>query len=473
MSKAAIRAPALYVAGKIANLLLAPISVAVLPGVLGEEGYGRYGYWFGLISVYLVLFDMGAQPMLRRYLPELSAQRPGRASQLFRLALLLKLTPLSLVASALLFMDKPRLFFLLLAAGLLAALATNLADLLYAHEQMGLHGIVVFVRKAMRLLLVPALFLVLGIPGILAALIIAELVGLLVALPAIRLLHTPREPLAERFANYYGQGLLIFVGMLLSIVLGRLPVFAAEWSGQSLEIVGRIALCVDLTYFALKELNGAVSEALFPRLVVARSIGQPTAVAQLLALNYRLVNLVGLGTVSLGIGLVGSFLPLLGDQFYQAERGMQFLLPIALLGSWNFIHNQTLLMEQRSHLVPINQGIGLAAMSVTLMAYWPAYDVNSLAAALLIGVIATTVTSYLQTRGQAVSKVLLRSFAGLVPGACLVTPALLAIAPRGMAATSLAFVCGSAAYLLSALLFGGIAEYEREWLRRAVTKVLR
>lgn len=466
MPSGADHAPLIYVAGRAAGLLLAPVAVILLPALLGDDGYGRYSYWFGLISVYLVLFDLGTAPMLRRYLPELAQLGGSRA--LFRTAMRLKFIPLALIGAGAALQAEPGVALTLMGAGLLAALATNLADVSYAYQHMGMHSIAVLGRRVLRLLLVPTGFLLWGLSGILVALVLTEALALLLALPAARLMAADRGPLPAPFLDYYRQGLWVFGAMLISVLLGRLPVFAAEWSHLPAEAVGRIALAVDLTYFALKELLNSLSEAVLPRLITHSADGRDEHFRALLALNLRVVNIAGIGIGAIGIGLAGTFLSLLGAGFAEGERAFQLLLPVPLLGGWILIYNQLLLVAGRSHLIIVNHAAGLLIALLITALGWPHPSVEHLALALLVGSAATTLLAHWQARPLTGPMNTLPDFLRLLPGAGLVLTGLLAWPPLGVSGFLIGGVLAVLSYLGLALATGGIPRQDLILFRRAL-----
>lgn len=469
MSPGRDRGPLIYVAGRAAGLLLAPVAVILLPALLGDSGYGRYSYWFGVISLYLVLFDFGTEPMLRRYVPELARQ--NRARDLFLTSMRLKLIPLGLLGAAAAVHAEPGVALALTAAGLFAAIATNLADVSYAYQRMGMHSVAVLGRRVLRLVLVPAGFLLWGSGGILAALVLAELLAVLIAWPALRLMAADIAQPAAPFLHYYRQGLWVFAAMLVAVLLGRLPVFAAEWSELPAEAVGRIALAVDLTYFALKELLNALSEAVLPRLIIHNGDGHTEQFRALLGLNLRVVNICGVGIVFTCIGLAGNFLGLLGDSFAEAERAFQLLLPVVLFGAWTLVANQLLLVAGRSHLMVVSQAAGLVSLFLVIAFGWPRPSIELLAFGLLLGTSATALVAHAQVRSLTGSLHLMPGFLRLLPGGVLALAGLLLWPQTGIIGLMASGVLSIMAYLGLALVTGGIPRGDLKLLRRSLVGV--
>jgi len=251
------------------------------------------------------------------------------------------------------------------------------------------------------------------------------------------------------------------------VLLGRLPVFAAQWSDVAPEAVGRIALAVDLTYFALKELLSGVSESLLPRLVTHQAAGQDQRWRELVGLNYRLINLAGLGILTLGLGLGGAFLGLLGHGFYRAEPAFALLLPAVLFGGWNLIHNQLLLLHRRSDQILQNQAAGLLTALTLIALVWPVLPIETLALASTAGVTVACGLSYLQSRRSVPDAGALAGFLRLLPVAALVGGALTAWAPRGLRQTALAAALGGLVYLGGALAVRALRAEDLTLLRRA------
>ncbi len=470
MMKTVDNAPLIYVIGKFANILLAPAAVIILPGVLGDEGYGRYGYWFGLISIYLVLFDLGASPMLRRFLPELAVNNPPQAGSLFWLSQQLKLIPLALLAASLIFTDTPSTTFGLILAALMAAFATNLADVFYAYQKMGAQALAQLSRKILRLALVPIFYVIWDVPGILFALLVAEFVGLVIATPALKLFTKTRQPIDRPFGSYYQQGFLVFLSFFFATLLGRSPVVAAEWSGLTLEEVGRIALCVDLTYFALKELLNAISESILPRLIMHHASGRRDTSHRLIALNYRAVNFSLLGAVALGQGLSTSFLPLLGSNFYMAESELRVLMFGVMFSCWNHIHNQQLFIENRCKQIVLNQGVGLLVnfICLALLRSTDQLDIHGLSWALTLGMASTALVSYLTVRTELPRGLAWPQFLRSIPAALIVGYALYMWEPHGLLTTIFAGLLGGITYIVVAILCQGLPKEDLKLFRQMI-----
>jgi len=360
----------IYFLGRCINLLLAAIALMLLPGILGQDAYGKYSYWFGLLSIYAIALDAGAQPMIRRFLPEMIAEKSGQSASLFKMALKLKLVILPLLLGTVFLSANPGLIMALIVAALLVSLAANFADVFYAYQRMGRHSLVLLSRKLFRFTLVPLLFLQFDVAGILIALVAAELIGFIVSTPAYRLFDSKQAALTQPFSRYYWQGLAMFLAMFATILIGRSPVFFAEWTDMDAELVGRVALCVDLSYFALKELINAVTESILPRLVSFYANGKLDKMKMLISQNYRIVNILTLWCVSLGIGLAEAALKLLGEDFYLAAPELQFLLVLVIFSGWNLIHNQLLMIEGKSTIVFLAQFVGLILALMFTLFFW-------------------------------------------------------------------------------------------------------
>ena len=381
------RTSMIYVAGKAANLLLAPLAVVVLPGMLGDAAYGRFSYWFGLISIYLIVLDGGSQPLLRRYLPELLATKPGVAVTLFRKVLVLKCWFIPVLAVIILFSGETGIALVLVAAAVFASLATTLADVYYACQKMGYHSLVILARKLIRFILVPVFFLIWGIPGILGALFTAELAGFLLAAPARKTFSYPGQPLPAGFADYYRHGIFLFLAMLAANVTGRFPVLVAEWKDLPASEIGLVALCVDLSYFTIKELVNAVSESIFPRLIRLHYLQQHEDVSALVRQNFRVVNYIAIGISGLGIGLAEPFLRLLGSDYHQMAAELRAMLGILIFANWNLIYNQQLIVRNMTIPVFLSQGAGLLAGISCLIPFSGSLDAGILCAALGVAMV--------------------------------------------------------------------------------------
>ncbi len=462
------RAPFVYVAGKFVNLLLAPIAIIILPGVLGEEGYGRYGYWFGLISIYIVLMDLGSQAVLRRFIPQLSQQHPKQVNTLFWICQKLKLAPLLLLLLALLFSGQTELSLALIIAALCAAISNNLADIFYAYQKMGYYSVAILSRRILRLLLVPLFFVIWELPGILAALVVSEVLGLLIASPALRQLEKKSEPLKQPFIRYYRHGFLVFIAVFISTLAGRVPVFSAEWAGLSLEEVGRIALCVDLTYFALKELINALTESIYPQLIKHFSAGKMASFNGLIGLNYRLINFSLLAIMAIGIPLAPGFLALLGEQFYLASTELQLLMFSLIFSCWNNIHGHIQLIHQRSRQILFSQFCGLTIHLLCITLLWQQLTIMSLAIALTLGTTVATTISYLDCRKLTQHTNNTTTFLKLLPVALITSTTLWYWDPRGLLPVATAIIIGGGVFILLANITQGLQRSDIQFLLNAM-----
>ncbi len=441
----------LFIGGRAINLALAPLAMILLPGLLGERGYGQFGYWFSLISLYLILLDLGTQPVIRRFVPELH-KHPAQASTLVWFSLKLRILPLLLVAAALLFTADPKTQWVLLGSALLASLSTTFADLYYSREYMGRHVYITSARKLLRLLFVPLFFVLWEIPGILLALLMAELLAFLLGLPALRLLPKPHAPLTQPYWYYHRIGLSVFLAYLLYTFIGRAPVLASGWSGMALEEIGRIALVVDLCYFVLRELVNSISESILPRLIQLKTQQRNEEFRRLLKLNYRWVNIVSLYVLALGLPLTPTFLLLLGKNYHWAEPQMRYLLLSLPLGAWLIIHNQILIIHGRGNAILLAQVAGLAMLIGGLgitRAYW-SHEVFVFI--LLAATTASSCSAYLLTKTSEVSMQLVVESIRILPAA-LVTGSLLSLwSPRGVGPAVLAILSGTLIYVLTLVL---------------------
>lgn len=442
-------APEIYMLGRFANLALAPIALMIFPGVLGERGYGLYGYWFGIISVYIVLLDMGTQPLLRRYIPEIIITQPGETSIFFLFSQSLKLLPLTFLLFSLLFVSDLLTHLMLILSALAASIFTSLSDLYYCFQKMGRHVVAVIFRKILRLFLIPTMFLLWRVPGILIALLLTEILSFFISLPALGMLNRKNIFLTKPFFSYYKQGVFVFIAFFLSTGIGRLPVFAAKWTGLEIEDIGKIALCIDLTYFSLKELINGISESILPRLIAKNVSGQKDYFNEMIILNFRFVNASLLGLAAIGAGLSASYLPLLGESFYLASTELQILIFSVFFGCWNLIHNQILLSENKSHLIFVNQFAGLLFLCVFYFLFIDRLSIRILSIGLSIASVCSCLFSYWFTRFSIPKNRIFPSFWRILPGSMAIYFFLVLWHPKGMAET---FVGGFAAIIVYCIL---------------------
>lgn len=468
MNQPAGHAPLLYVAGKFVGLGLAPVAVIVLPGLLGEAAYGKYSYWVGLIAVYMVMLDLGGQSVLRRYLPQMIQQTPQQAGRLFWITQRLKIVPLILLGSALFFGGESSTSLYLVCAALLAALSNSCADIYYAYQQMGRHSIAILSRRFFRLVLVPTFFLSWELPGIIAALLVSELLGLIISAPALNKLPRASQPLALSYAKYYQQGFLLFLSFLVATTATRLPVFMSEWTDISAQQVGQIALCVDITYFALRELINALTESIYPKLIQQHAAKKHEAFGTLAALNFRIVNFTALGVSAIGIGLAPGFLALLGGEFYLAEAELKLILLTLIFTCWNNLHGYLQMIEGHGKQILVAQLIGIMINLVCIGIFWQQQTIFTLTIALTAGMISAALVSYLDARRLFRHESSTPYFLRLLPAAILVSLALQLLHPRGLLNVFIAGMLACIIYFLLAVLSRGLP---KEDLRLIITTV--
>ncbi len=457
----------LYISGKALNLLMAPLALILLPGLMGDKGYGHFGYWFGLISLYMILIDFGSQAMSRRYLPELLLKNKTQAKTLFYRSQLLKLVPLSLFVVALLFSGSRLLQFSLLVTALAAAIVTSVADLFYAAQKMGWHSACQLSRRFLRLILVPIGFLSWGLNGLLIALLLSEVVPLLFWRTAVKQFTANTAPLEKPFWTYYKVGILGFIGIFISTFIGRFPVLAAQWSGLSIEHVGHVALSIDLTYFALKELINAISESIFPRLVQLKTQNNHAGVQALVSANYHFVNLASLYVIALGIPLAPAFLLMLGDQFYYITPALQWMLVAVLLGNLNFIHVQILFIYDAVYKFVLAQIIGL--ITLMLLFYFIYQEpINTFRLVIILSASMTTISisSFLFSRKYINSTSSIKYFVRLIPAAVASFSLLWVWQPRGILMSLAAGLVASFIYVALVLLFRGLAHSDLSAIKK-------
>ncbi len=466
----------LYIAGRAANLLLAPLTLIVLPGYLGEQAYGRFSYWFYLISIYIVFIDLGSQPLLRRYLPELRHKNPGGSRTLFARTQLVKLTLFVVFLTGLMLLKPGPVSAMLILSAFIAALSINLADIAYAFQHMGLHTLPMLCRRLFRILLVPTGYLLWGLNGILAALLAVELLALLVSLPAFRLLPKNGARLEQGLVFYYKVGLLVFAAFLLSTLLGRSPLIIARWTGLDYAQIGRLALCIDITYFMLKELIHAVSESLFPQLIEYKSRKQFDAFRKLYMLNLRIVNTAAIGFVVLGMALAPGLLGLLGGSYYRAAPVLQILLPGLLFACWTLFYNQLLIIMDKALWVVASQLAGLLLLWTGVMLFFVSDpSLNILAVLLVSALLLSTIVSYMGSR-QIHKQALYPApafpwyFIKELAIAATIAAGLYAWRPTGLAQCLAAGLLGTTAYLLLIYLVKALPESDLLYLKRLLLR---
>lgn len=477
MTESIHRATRHYIAGRALNLALAPVSIIVLPGMLGDLAYARYAYWFGLISIYIVLLDMGSQVVLRRYLPEFISSNKSCGATLFASILKFKLLPLTLLIIGILFTSNPVTLLLLVCTALFATLLNSLADVYYAAQRMGKHVLVLAFKKLLRLILVPIFFLIWQVPGILIALLLAELIPLLFGLNALKLLKNKSRTLDKPFMFYCSFGFIGFVTFLLATLIGRSPVFLAEWSNLDLAATGHIALAVDVTYFALKEFINSLSESILPKLIEYKTKRQESAYQNLINRNYRFVNFTAMLFIAVGLPLIPGFLPLLGSHFYLASNEVQILLVSVLFGSWNAIHNQILITHDQATKIALAYLAAFLTLCLTTTLFFPhAVNILNLTLALFTTLFVLALTGFLlalpyrrinhthdHTKNDA-----FYCFIRLLPATLITAISLFYWQPKGLLMLSIAAISGSCLYLAVVIINRGLNESDLGHLKKSL-----
>lgn len=462
-----------YILGRAANLVLAPISIIVLPGLLGDSAYAKYSYWFGLVSIYIVLLDMGSQLVLRRFLPELINRPENAAARLFKLIHWIKLLPLSLIAIAIFFSKEPITLIILLATAVFATLLFSFTDIYYAYQYMGRQALLLVTKKLLRLILVPSLFFLWQLPGILVALLLAELIPFLLSSKALKLLDHNQQKLDKPLLFYYSFGFIGFITFLLATLMGRSPVLIAEWYHLDLATIGHIALAVDISYFALKEFINSLTESILPRLINYKTNKLETAYQDLIDRNYRFVNFITLFVIALILPLSPALLLLLGSNYYLASLETQILLVAILFASWNAIHNQILITHNQAHKIALAHFIAFCSLC-TIIINVAVVDILILAQALFCALAILALSGYFLSRPHRQAAYRQKQnqstttlcFIRLLPATLIVIALLLYWQPRGISMTFAAIVVGSILYLSIAIISRGISRSDVKHIKK-------
>jgi len=466
-----------YIAGRIVSLFLTPIALIALPAYLGDKAYGQFSYWFYLISIYFVLIDMGSQPLLKRYLPELQQTKKGSVGTLYLNTQKLKLVLFILFIFSLFFINISWVTISLVVAAFIAAVSTNLADVAYAYQKMGLHSALILSRRLLRIILVPLFYFFWDMIGVLVALVSVEIITLLISVPALKLIPKKKESLDQSMKLYYKVSFMVFLGFLLSTLIGRSPLIIGKWTELDFAEIGRLALCIDLTYFMLKELVHSVSESLYPEMIRAKNRKRYSDFNKLFALNFRIVNTAAIGFMCFGIALTPTILHLLGDNYYLAISELQIFLLGLLFSCWTLIYNQQLVIMNYSKWIFINQLVGLAVLWCLIgLFYLPNPKLIVLAIALVVAVMVTALISHFAFKKLASKEMQIVLNIKLYFIKQLLISSLLASGiyfwnPDTILTCLLAALSGVSLYLLLIYYFKALPESDLQYLRRIVSLV--
>jgi len=456
-----------YLFGRALNLALAPLAIILLPGLLGEDGYARYAYWFGLISLYIVFLDLGAATMLRRYLPEFAANNSNAGKFLFYYSYLLKSIPLVILIVGSAFSNDPSTTLILICTAMCGVIALSFADIYYSYQMMGMHSLTIISRKLLRIILIPWFFIYWHYSGILVALLLAELIPVCISARSLAIWKGPTHKLSKPISHYYSMGFIGFFIFLSTTLIGRSPVLSAEWQQLSLAEIARIAIAVDITFFALKEFVAAIPESILPKLIELKTQNKTSEYNTLIGMNYRFTNFFALLIIAVGVPLLPSFLPLLGDSFYLASTEAQILICCVLFSSWNLIQIHILLTHENVKRILIIHIIGISYLLTGLaLIHSLDFNIRNLSLLVLSSTMILALCGHLAVRNYRFGTSNFVYFTRLLPACISTSLCLLYWNPTGLIMTFLAGALGITLYLILSFIFSGLTQTDRQHLRK-------
>ena len=230
--------------------------------------------------------------------------------------------------------------------------------------------------------------------------------------------------------------------------------------------IGRIALCVDIIYFAFKELVNSITESIFPKLISFRVAGEKEKFRRLVGTNYRIVN-IALGCIlSLGLGLSSQFLGFLGGDFSVATYEFNLLLFSLFFNCWYLIHGQLLLIFNRSEVVITCQCAGLLVISLFYLFFHS--TLMELCIGLLLASVVISALTYSVVSKLAVGEDTTIYFARLTFPICLVSLLLKLWSPHGLLQVGAAAIIAFIFYVSLVFLCRCLPETDIKFIRTTI-----
>lgn len=359
--------------GRVAGAVIALLYVAVVPKFLGPENYGYYSFWFAQLFLLFTLFDFGSSETIRRFLPEHVHLSPGQGRDLVQKVFLFK-TALIIPALALIFLYSNRhTFFIIYLASVAAAMSWIFSDINYAANNMIRYSLYHILRKVVRLVLILPLFYFFGKNGIIASLTLTEIAILIIFFFMTRhvIKGVKSVALEKPFAECLHFGFIVYAATLLYMAVGRLPVIIARYEGLSFELIGYLALAIDINYFALRELFCGISESLLPTQIVDRAEGRMDKVAKSFRLTLTYTMAIMLPALIFMWIYADEIISILGKKYLPGVPYFQAFLPVAALSVLAFIYRQVLIIfEHKGYILGANV-TGFLTFAVILLAPTP------------------------------------------------------------------------------------------------------
>ena len=341
--------------------------VIIIPRVLEPQGYGYYAFWFAQLFLLFTLFDLGGSEILRRYLPGMLARNDGQARTLVSR---LRLAKLAIVPAACVLAfgyEAPGYYLLVVLAGVFATYSWIYSDVNFAASRMVRYSLYHLLRKVVRFVLLLVLFVLFAEPGIIAALLITEVAVLALFYILTRDALPPgRARLDIPFRRYLWFGILVYGAGLVMMSVGRLPVIIGKGADLSFAELGFLALAIDITFFALRELFFGIGEAVQPIQVVDYAEGRTEKLARSFHIAQRYTLLVMLPSLSLLAVFVTPILTLIGPDFIPARPYLLVSLPVTVFVVLGSLQRQAMIVAERKEATLAAACLALGAFAVVL-----------------------------------------------------------------------------------------------------------
>lgn len=369
--------------GQVANSVVLVSAAVVLPRLLGAVAYGSLAAILAVITVLLVLSNLGLPLAEARFLAPLAAASPGAGpagpeTELARLAS--SLWSLRLLASALagcvvvvwLAASEPvSSVWLAVAAGLFAAwryAAQATRSLLLALDRVRAFVTLEVLQSVSFLIAFTAGYLEGGLTVAFLAVAVGELGLFYLARGRVR----TRTALAvfrfdrESLAPHVTYGSWAFVGSLATAVRTFLPVWlVAEWGGPRQAAYFGLAV---QAFGLLLTILVSVHQTLLPILSELEVRGETQRVWQWVGWLMR-VSAAALTTLALGWSLIGRDLltHLLGREFAPAFEPIAWILAAAILTAGAMVANGFLFVRRQARVAALHL-VAVAVFALSALA---------------------------------------------------------------------------------------------------------
>ena len=454
-------------AGRLAIAAVMALQALLIPRLLGPQSMGVYAYWVSIFLVLQAAFELGTLSVLARYLPEYWMARPGAVRSLFRLMLGVKFPVILAVLGAGVFLtpDPPLHFAAVAAAAGITAVGIAYARVLYARGRMAQYALYPLVRVGTRLLLILALFPLLGDGGTVLAFLAGSILTALVFGPlAERLMPGQSAPLPQPMRFYLAFGLWTYLGGLAAMFTRWGPVLLCRHIGVPFAALGMLGLGIQLMLFA-RNLLACVADGTLPTLVALR-LTEPDRFSRALAACWRYTNILLFPLAAAFCTLARpAIVRLIGPEFAQSGDILRGLVPAIVFFAWAHPHGHVFLVHERKPPLLLTNLIGLVVFAVVGGLLVPAAGIHGAVLALNAGTLAAYVYALVVThRLQPVPGY---GLAVLRPAACALIMATVmhAIQAPRLVPLALAATAGLAVYIGLMLVVGGISAQD---LRRLV-----